>query len=100
MKVKGRELQQFMNEAWPSEDWFWDHDLFEDPDPDETYDTDDIGPLMYQGRDDVRRTELDLAVLIRKWRKERDFDVFTVTVPKDKSLEFELLIKSAGYKLG
>lgn len=100
MKIKGDELQQFMDQAWPSEDWYWDHDLFEDPDDDETYDTDEIGPLMYQGNDPSIQHDLDLGALIRKWRKTRDFDLVTVLVPKGNGDAFKALMKQTGYKLG
>ena len=100
MKVKGSELQQFMDQAWPSDDWYWDHDVFEEPDPDETYDTDDIGDLLYQGKDPDQPYYLDLAALIRKWRKNRDFDIITVLVPRGNGDAFKELVKQAGYKLG
>lgn len=102
MKIKGSELQLFMDNGWPGDDWYWDHDVFDDPDPDASYDTDEIGPLMYQGRDrpDLYTVELDLGSLIRKWRKNRDFDPVTVLVPKGNGDAFRELMKVSGYKLG
>lgn len=90
MRISGAELQLFMNEAWPDPetgDWYWDHDLFDgDPDPETVYDTDDLGPLLYGGRDtDPTGGEgYDLARLIRRWRKTRSSEVITVVVPKDR----------------
>jgi len=105
MKIKGAELQQFMDEGWPGgtdcEDWFWDHDLFDDPDPLATYDTYDIGPLLYQGKseDPTNGLGVDLAVAIRKWRKERDTAVTIVRVPNGKEAELKAFLKTIKGKI-
>lgn len=100
MKVKGDELQAFVNEGWPSDDWYWDHDLFEEPDPTATYDTDEIGPLCYQGREPTDETTLDLAVLIRKWRKTRDHDIFSIKVKKADVPAVQEALAKFGIKIG
>lgn len=93
MRVSGAELHLFMQEGWPKipseDDWFWDHDIFDDmPDLDTVYDTDDLGPILFQGRDrdqDPTRGEgYCVARLIRKWRRERDSEIMILAVPKDK----------------
>lgn len=103
MLIKGAELAIFIREGWPGAgtpqegDWFWDHDLFDDaPDPDITYDTEDLGPVLYQGngKDPTNGNGHDLARLIRKWRKTRTDDLLTVSVPKDKRDVFEAYLKS------
>lgn len=101
MKVKGSELIQFMNDGWPQpeDDWYWDHDLFEEPDPDQTYDTDEIGPLLYQGSGPTDVLELDLASLIRKWRKSRDFDVFTISVKKVDTEKVRAVLADLGVRI-
>lgn len=100
MKIKGAELKQFMEDGWPSDEWYWDHEVFEeDPEPEITYETADIGPLYFQGSAPHDGSALDLAHLIRKWRKERDFEVLTINVKKSdvgkvRSYLAELGIKS------
>jgi hypothetical protein len=82
MKIKGNELLAFYETGWPDGQWYWDHELFYDkPDPTVTYDTDELGPLMWDGND--YREPLDLVSLIRKWRKTRGCDILTCFVPKD-----------------
>ncbi len=90
MKINGAELAQFISEAWPSDDYYWDHDLdnqmLEDgsPDPSKTYAVEDLGPLLWQGNSNEDPTSgigLSLAGLIRRWRKERDTKVVTIRVP-------------------
>jgi hypothetical protein len=104
MKVKGYELQQFMDEAWPGDDWFWDHDLFEEPDPNSIYDTDEIGPVLYGGampeRDDPTDGHgHDLAVLLRRWRKARTTSSLLVECPKDRVDAVVAAIKEMGLKV-
>ncbi|QIG69795.1 hypothetical protein EVB81_226 [Rhizobium phage RHph_I46] len=92
MKIKGAELIQFLDTGWPKpeDDYYWDNGLFEDrpngePDPEVTYDTDELGPILYQGPDpDPIPEGLDLAKLIRKWRKTQTTESFVVEVPKGK----------------
>lgn len=102
MKIKGNELLLWMNDGWPEGDWCWDHELFDDePDPDTTYDTDELGGLFWQGiGDDPTNGEgLDIAKLIRRWRKERSFDVLTIEVPKDKTEAAKAALKQMGVKV-
>lgn len=30
MKIKGIELNAFMDQAWPGDDRYWEHDLFDE----------------------------------------------------------------------
>jgi len=98
MKIKGNELQEFMNDAWPGgDDYYWDHDEFDDrPDPAVEYDTEALGNLHWQGRkDDPTDGEgLDLSKLIREWRKSRTHDLLSVYVPKEKLVEFKAFLKT------
>ena len=99
MKIKGGELKLWMDEDWPGDDYYWDHELFDDePDVELTYDTDDLGALLYQGRDEdpTGGDGLDLAKMIRRWRKTTGKAVFSVAVPKDKQDEFKAYVKSVG----
>ncbi|QIG74000.1 hypothetical protein PP935_gp225 [Rhizobium phage RHph_N34] len=93
MKIKGAELTLFLETGWPQPEdhYYWDHDLFVDrdngdPDPEVTYDTDELGPIFYQGPDPdpTGKDGLDLAKLIRKWRKTQTTESFVVEVPKGK----------------
>ena len=80
MKIKGIELSAFIEQAWPGDDWYWDHELFEDYiDPIAVYDTDDIGDLFWQGIG--HRDSLSLESLIKAWRKSRVSTNFMVTIP-------------------
>ena len=102
MKITGTELLAFMEHAWPGDDWYWSHELFDDtPDPDATYDTDEIGGILYQGWSDdpTGGDGYDLAVLIRKWRKARDFDVMTINVPKGRTDEVREALSAIGIKV-
>jgi hypothetical protein len=101
MKIKGAELQQFTEEAWPGEDWYWDHGLFDEPDLDETYETDDVGPILYQGLGDDPSggKGYDLGALIRKWRKARDFDQFTIQVKKPDVERVRAALLGVGIKI-
>lgn len=103
MKIKGAELIQFLAEAWPGpeDDWYWNHDLFDEPDPAATYDTDEIGGIFYQGRgtDPTDGGGYDLAALIRKWRKEKSFDVLIVTVKKPQTDAVIKQLKAMGLKV-
>jgi hypothetical protein len=103
MKVKGSELAVWMAEGWPApeDDWCWDHELFEEaPAPEEVYDTDELGGLIFQGRGDdpTRGDGYDIGKLIRKWRKERDFDIITIEVPKARTEEIKSAIAALGVK--
>ena len=99
MKITGSELQQFMEHGWPGDDWYWDHDAFEEPEPSATYDTDEIGPLLYQGKDPHDGSELDIGRLIRAWRKARDFDLFTITVKKSETKKVRADLAAVGVKI-
>ena len=80
MKIKGSELRFFMDDGWPGDDWYLESD-FDEPDPDEEYDTADM-EFCYQGRDLNGSLDYDLGKLIRKWRKTRTSAFLTVIVPK------------------
>lgn len=108
MKISGRELRLFMADpkdggGWPmpGDDWYWDHDVFEEPSDDAEYETDDIGPLMYQGsgEDPTRGNNHNLATLIKKWRRDRDYDVLTLMVPKTDTERVKRLLVEAGVKV-
>jgi hypothetical protein len=74
MKILGAELQQWMDEDWPGEDYYWNHDEFDEiTDPEVTYDTADLGPLLWQGTGDdpSRGLGMDIDRRINAWRKKR-----------------------------
>jgi hypothetical protein len=73
VKIKGRELREWMEEDWPSDDYYWSHEEFDnDPDPEVIYDTADLGPLLWQGaKSDASGVEIDLDRRINAWRKKR-----------------------------
>lgn len=101
MKILGSELSKFITEAWPDpeDSWYWDHDKFEDePEENVLYDTDDLGPIIWQGEDNdpTDGEDIDLEKAIKKWRKTRNKDMFTVWIPKDKTEEFLNCVKSIG----
>ena len=88
MQIQGSELQQFIDEGWPGEDYYWDTDMLEDtPDgkalPDIQYDTDDFGRLLWQGHgpDPTSGAGLDLAKVIKVWRKSRTSRILRIRVP-------------------
>jgi hypothetical protein len=92
MKIKGAELKDFIKNGWPDEDYYWETDAFEDtpgyePVAGETYDTDVLGPLFWQGKrpDPTGGQGLDLARAIRAWRKSRDTRVVVIRVPQTLS---------------
>ncbi len=89
MKIKGAELADFIKNGWPDDDYYWETDAFEDtpgnePVAEETYDTDELGPLFWQGKrpDPTDGQGLDLARAIRAWRKSRDTRIMVIRVPK------------------
>lgn len=76
MKVTGDELREFMDTGWPQpeDDWYWDHDLWLHlPLRGHTYNTDDIGGILYQGKDiDPTKGEgYDLDACIKQWRRDK-----------------------------
>lgn len=88
MKITGAELLDFIKHGWPSDDYYWEHDCFEDnpdgnPLPTETYDTEDFGPLLWQGHapDPTRGEGLDLDKVIRLWRRDRDSRTVIIRLP-------------------
>ena len=104
MKIKGSELALWMDSGWPKpeDDWYWDHDLFDDkPDPEIQYDTDELGGVIYQGsgEDPSHGEGLDIGKLIRKWRKERDFDVLTITVSKGQTESVKAALTALGVEV-
>lgn len=101
MKIKGAELKSFMDEGWPQPepDWYWDHEAFHhNPISTETYDTNDLGPILYQGRgaDPTKGDGYDLASCIRQWRKYRKFEEVVVLVKKDRVDDFKKALKGLG----
>jgi len=100
VKIKGAELAAWTDEAWPGDDWYWDHELFNHPKPDETYDTDEIGGIYYQGNgtDPTHGDGYDLAKLIVAWRKSRSHKVMTIEVPKDRVSEVVSALKAMGVR--
>lgn len=103
MKVKGDELAAFVAHGWPKpeDDWYWDHDCFDEPDPSAVYETDEIGPVQHQGdgTDPTNGAGYNLATLIKRWRKERDYDVLTVEVPKALTDAVRAAVVTAGGKI-
>lgn len=101
MRVTGAELLAFMEGGWPQpeEHWFWDHESFDgDPKSDESYETDDLGPIFYQGDgDDPTKGEgWDLGALIERWRESRDFEMVTIKIPKAAWADVRELLKKHG----
>jgi len=101
MKIKGAELQDFLLTGWPEphDDWFWDHEEFDadpDPDPLATYDTDDLGAIMYQGRGGEAMQDIDVASAIRRWRKAKTHEALVVHVPKAAVADFKAYLKAIG----
>ncbi len=94
MKITGAEFMDWYANGFLDNDWYHEDDgnvrvMDEEGnfllDPDKTYDTRDLGYLAYQGTRPVSRDEetMDLATVIRKWRKARDHEILIVTVPKN-----------------
>ena len=99
MKIRGAELAQWMEEGWPGDDFCWDHDQFEsEPAPETTYDTDDLGGLWFQGpgEDPSKGEGYDVGALVRRWRKTRTRDVFTVTCRKEETAALKELLRGRG----
>ena len=93
MKIKGLELNAFMEQAWPGDDWYWDHDLFEEfAEPEVVYDTDDISDLFWQGAG--HKDSLSLEFLIKQWRKNKASTNFIVTIPNQYVELFKQYIAS------
>jgi hypothetical protein len=95
MKISGAEFIDWYDNHWPGDNWYHDDaniEIHDDEgawllDPAEMYDIDDLGAILYQGPDDHPDAAMadtsTLAGWIRKYRKARDFDVLTVTCPKE-----------------
>ena len=116
MKIKGSELIRFLDDetgGWPQEPtpqcWYWDHEEFDvepcGPIPDVTYDTDALGPVMFQGdsvgdihyNDDPTKGEgYSLHSLIRKWRKAQTMMVIELEVKKEEVDYVRKVIKDLG----
>ena len=110
MKIKGSELIRFLDDetgGWPQfptpSCWYWDHEEFdESPDPDIIYDTEALGPILWQGDDGVPAREMgvpediDVAVLIRRWRKQQKMIVIEVEVEKENLSYVRKVIKDLG----
>lgn len=91
MKIQGVELNTFMEQAWPSDDWYWEHDLFDEyPELEVVYDTNELGDLFWQGVDN--RDSLSLESLIRQWQKSKLSTDFVVTVPNEHVEQFKQYI--------
>jgi hypothetical protein len=74
MKILGAELQLWMDKDWPGDDYYWSHDVFDEvADPEVTYETADLGPLLWQGTGDdpARGMGMDIDRRINAWRKKR-----------------------------
>lgn len=100
MKIKGGELQKWMDEGWPGDDWYWEHELFDDnPEPDQSYDTGDINGLYYQGKSPEVRELPSIDTLIRRWRRSRDFALLSVDCPKAVEDEIREYLKLKGCKV-
>lgn len=103
MKIRGAELQQWVD-AWPDGgDWYLDADGGEDfnldtIDPNTLYDTDAMGYLGYQGSGPALAAR-SIDGSIRAWRKARAFEVVSVVVPKVDRERFKEWCKANGWKL-
>ena len=92
MRIKGSELTDFINNGWPDEGYYWETEAFETtpnnlPIPDETYETEELSDLFWQGPgpDPTDGAGLSLATAIRKWRKDRDSRILTIRIPNSVS---------------
>ena len=109
MKIKGHEFDDFLENGWPGPDWYHDEaddSLFDEStgklkDPLATYNTEDLGCILWQGEGDDPTDgdgkSLDSA--IRKWRKEKTTFSFIVSgrLGDRDALEQELKIR--GFKV-
>ena len=115
MKITVAEYLEF-DKAWSDhparEDWYLEKQEFPHEDRDGNLlpginrsDKFELtGQIFWQGRGDPRPSrffgEWSLATAISKWRKARDFDVLTVTVPKDKTEAVRAAAVALGAKVG
>ncbi len=103
MKISGADLIAFLQTGWPGlengtdDDWYWDHDVFTSPDPAATYDTDDLGPIFYQGKDpELSGRKLDLGELVTSWQKRRRSASILLSVPLDRVADLLEFAASVG----
>lgn len=107
MKITGAEYMDWYDNHWPGDDWYIDESCIETHDnngqwildPSDVYDTNDFGLLFYQGDDQSRFDRMEIASLIRKHRKQRDYDVLAVTVPKTLTEQVKRVLIELGCKL-
>lgn len=99
MKIKGHELAAWLEEGWPGDDWYLEQDLFEIPDPNETYDTSEMDGPLYQGSDPDVKEMPSIDTLIRRWRKTRDFVSISFDCPKSAEDEVRAYLAAKGCKV-
>lgn len=93
MKILGCELNDFMDQAWPGDDWYWQHDIFDEyAEPDVLYDTEDLGDLFWQGVG--AKNSLSLETVIKQWQKAKVSSTFVVTIPNSSVQSFKQYIAS------
>jgi hypothetical protein len=108
MKITGKEFNDWYENGWPGDNWYhddYDETIFDDAtgkikDESETYDTRDLGALIWQGPEfDAPAGEWPIDKFIRKWRKEKTTFSVYVTGPKDRIEEIEWFCYERGFKL-
>ena len=96
MKISGRELQKFLDEGWPDDNWY----LEDGPDEihdENIYETLEFDAVRWQGLGEDPSPDSDglsLTTLIKKWRKTRTSTIFVVVVPTDRVDDFKTYCKS------
>lgn len=100
MKVKGAELNLFLDEGWPQQDAWWeDHEEEFDSepfDPDTVFDLTRAGVICFPmpGPDSHLRDGVkDFEKVFRAWRKSSKSTVLSVTVLKEDEDEFRALCR-------
>lgn len=98
MKISGYDLNDFLTNAWPGDDWYWEHELFEDEaEDDQMYDTDEISGFHWQG-DGPAPAALDVETVIADWLQDRTRITHRVSIPREAYTQFlEALNKIDGY---
>ena len=95
MKATGAQIKTFFRDGWPGSDWYWDYAETEVEneqgdfvlDLKREYDLGRFGYLCYQG--DGHRDDWEFEDAFQKWQCDIDYNVYVVSIPKRKKVEFE-----------
>lgn len=113
MKITFAEFKAWHEEAWP-EGYIWvgesampdgrdfyaeDGGLNPDISPSEVVNLDDLEGLELEDRSRDAPTELDLAQLVRAWRKRRNRTPVVVSVPNAEVDAFKAICAERGWKV-